>query len=389
MNSIVDINKCTGCAACKAICGHDAILMEQDEKGFWYPMINQERCTNCYMCKRNCPANITHNNTSKFLDVYAYRNSNINELMQSTSGGAYTTLSDWIIDNGGVVCGAAFNKKFQVYHKIAKTVSGRNEFRGAKYVQSMIGNVYKEIENELKRDKYVLFTGTPCQVAGLKAYLKNDYQKLFTIDIVCHGVASPKVWKAYLRELELKYGEVKEFSFRFKPNGWRGTQIHIKTANGKDIYNTPFTRSYSDMFFKNYSLRNSCRDCKYKSIFRTGDVTLGDFWGYDDFDTTYKDEKGISLILVNSIKGVKLLKDAFKKDTLISADINKIPQANINRKSFIPKNENSAFWDDFNKKGYLYVAKKYTKYGLKNRIIENCKKNLHIWMRTLRKTGEH
>lgn len=369
MTEIVSKQKCTGCAACQNICKKNAITLYPDEKGFLYPEIDRMKCVDCKKCVKICPANrVVDISENQILYTYAFRHSENSVLMDSTSGGAFTAISDVILLKQGVVYAAMFDKNLTLVHAKASDKKTRDKFRGAKYIQSKIGLTYREIEDDLHKGKKVLFVGTPCQIDGLHSYLKKDYENLYMADIVCHGVPSPKVWKGFVDYLSKRIGKIIFFSFRYKPNGWHGTKIYIETSSKNIFYNTPLTRSFSDIYFKKYSIRESCKHCKYKCEQRVGDITIGDFWRYDDYNTMYKDEKGVSLILVNTGHGCELIHEIKKEGKLTDADLKIIPQSNINKKDDEYPIDEEKFWNDFLAYGYGYVAKKYTEYGLINNL---------------------
>lgn len=368
MIEIVSKQKCTGCAACQNVCIKNAISLEPDERGFLYPQIDQKKCVDCKKCVELCPANKADNSGNQILHTYAFRHRENSVLMDSTSGGAFTAISDFILLNQGVIYAAMFDENLTLIHTRATDKKTRDKFRGAKYIQSKIGLIYREVKADLQREKSVLFVGTPCQVAGLHSYLKKDYKNLYMIDIVCHGVPSPKVWQRFIEYLSDRVGKIVFFSFRYKPNGWHGTRICVKTSSKRILYNTSLTRSFSDIYFKRYSIRESCKHCKYRCEQREGDITIGDFWKYDDHYPMYKDEKGVSLILVNTRHGEELVHKIKKEGKFTDADLKVIPQYNINQKQDEYSIDGEKFWNDFLTYGYGYVAKKYTEYGLINNL---------------------
>ena len=220
MNKICDKDKCCGCHACINICPKNAITMETDIGGFKYPVIDQSKCIKCGMCKKVCPVLINKVNSKKDIISYACFNKNLSERLNSSSGGIFVLLAKQIIKRKGVVFGASFDQNFEVRHSWIETENDLNQFMGSKYTQSTIGNTYKKARDILDKGKYVLFSGTPCQIEGLKSYLRKDYDKLITQDIICHGVPSPKLWKKYIEYQKQKHGEnMKSISFRNKDNG--------------------------------------------------------------------------------------------------------------------------------------------------------------------------
>jgi len=304
-NPILNDVYCTGCSACFNICPTNAITMEESQEGFLEPVINKDKCTNCGMCQKICPVLNTKYENSDKPDCFAYMADD--EIRKnSSSGGAFYILAKDFIDNGGYVAGAVWTEGWKVKHIVSNKIEDIERMRKSKYLQSEIGYCYKEIKNLLEDDKKVLFTGCPCQVAGLKSYLKKEYKNLFCIDIVCHSVPSPKVFEKYLTE-NYKLDEIKHIDFRDKMmNGWV-TTLRIDKIDNSDYFKTT-ENPYLMLFLKNIITRKSCGDCLFNKLPRQGDITLGDFWG---IDKKYNDNKGTSLILVNNKKG-ELLSEILK-----------------------------------------------------------------------------
>ena len=308
---------CCGCGACFQVCPHNCIVMNEDEEGFSYPFINQSKCINCGLCKKVCPFNSSLQGVIP-LDVYAAINTDSLERTQSSSGGIFSVIADAIIKQGGIVFGAKFDKDWSVYHVGVENMEELNSLRGSKYLQSWMGDEYRHAEEELKKGRKVLFCGTPCQIAGLKHYLHMDYDNLITIDFVCHGVPSPKLWKWYLNHsLSIRSSDITGVCFRDKTNGWSNYEIRIDHTgdSNNSVYAVPFwSDSYMKAFLSNLSLRPSCYSCKVKCGRSHSDMTLGDFWGVDNIAPSYYDDKGTSLVMTNTLKSTKLLEsDNIKK----------------------------------------------------------------------------
>ena len=305
MNNITNIEKslCTGCGACYNKCPFNAITMEIDNEGFVYPQIDNERCVNCGLCYKVCPVEspIKKNDTP---DAYAVWASD--EIrMQSSSGGMFTLLADVIFEKGGAVCGARYSDDYMsVYHAWATNMKELAPLRGSKYVQSDTGKTYKEAKKLLDEGRMVLYTGCPCQIAGLYNYLGKEYDNLYTVDVVCHGVPSNATYVRYISE---KTGgqPVKKMSFREKESwGW-GTAISLYMENGeykKDFFSDPYLKAFSSGLI----VRKNCSSCPYAQMNRVGDITLGDFWGISDINAEYTDGKGTGLVFVNTKKGKSL-----------------------------------------------------------------------------------
>ena len=299
-------NECTGCGACMNICPVGAITMCENSEGFLYPQVDEEKCTNCGLCKKTCPVIKPNYKNSKSPECYAYM-ANDKERLKSSSGGAFPVLAHWFINNGGYVAGAVWTKDCQVKHIVSNKPDDIEKMRNSKYLQSDTKDCYKDIKQLLEDDKKVLFTGTPCQVAGLKSFLGKDYRKLYCVDIICHGVPSPKVFMKYIREF-LKTDDEKWIStnFRDKVNGWRPelTTTTTTTTTTHAAQKDNFMR----VFLKNLCLRKTCTNCKFQTIPRQGDITIGDFWGIWNYKKSLDDKKGTSVILENNQRGRTLTK---------------------------------------------------------------------------------
>lgn len=328
MIKITDKLKCCGCSACVQVCPQQCISFDEDKQGFRYPMVDISKCIKCGLCEKVCPC-LTQNKPLKPQKVYAAINKNDEIRNESSSGGMFTFLAESVINKGGVVFGARFNEKWEVIHDYTETIQGLDAFRGSKYVQSVVGTSYIDAQRFLKSGRRVLFSGTPCQIAGLKHFLRKDYENLLTVDVVCHGVPSPLVWRTYLKETNKKIRakrvdgkntvlsdvSLKEMpvitgiSFRDKTNGWKkyGFVIHNTI---KELVHTPH---YEDSYFKGYlnSLysRPICHNCMFKSGCGNSDLSIADFWGVDKVLPDFYDDKGCSLVLVNTSKGVQSLSE--------------------------------------------------------------------------------
>ena len=326
MNVVIDDNKlCCGCSACSDICSKHAIKMVEDSEGFLYPVVDKDKCVDCGLCENICPTKNVKKNQS-LLEAYAVYNTDENIRMMSSSGGIFTLLAELILNDNGIVYGAAFDDNFEVEHIRVETTGDLEKLRGSKYVQSKCDGIYKLCKKDLDDGKKVLFTGTPCQVAALKTFLK-DYDNLFCMDIVCHGVPSRMVWRKYLEHrVNCAKNKIKHIAFRLKNEGWK--QYAIKFTFADSIaYCTKFS---DDIFMKGFLqdlyLRPSCYDCKFKSRERVSDITLADFWGIDKLYPQWDDDKGMSLVVVHSKKGENILeyisKNLFMKSVNLDDAIN-------------------------------------------------------------------
>ena len=313
--TIKDINiaECTGCAACVNVCPNNAIQMIDNSEGFQYPVIQEAQCVECGVCYDRCPA-VRYDIQERKAECYAMWAEDDIRLI-SSSGGMFTLLAESVLNKDGYVCGAAWGTHFTLEHIIIHHKKEITRLRGSKYVQSSIGTIYRKIKELLDEGKEVLFSGCPCQVAGIKKYLNKEYETLYTIDLVCHGAPSPKAFVQYLNGVS-QGREIKKIDFRNKKiHGW-GTPIDIEFTDGScytnDCYHDPWYKG----FLNGVTTRLSCGSCKYAGMNRIGDITLGDFWGIGKIDKNLDDRKGTSLVIINTKKGRDIflrVKSKFKK----------------------------------------------------------------------------
>ena len=336
MIDIKEKHNCCGCGACVQVCPKQCISMSADNEGFLYPQVDTEICIDCGLCEKVCPV-INQNEPREPLAVYAAKNNNEEIRLKSSSGGIFTLLAEQIITEGGVVFGARFNEKWEVIHDFTETIEGLEPFRGSKYVQSIIGDNFKVAKQLLNEGRKVLFSGTPCQIAGLKKFLRKEYDNLLTVEVVCHGVPSPMVWRDYLDYKRAKRATGKntvssslnEFpvitgiSFRDKTNGWKKFGFKIcyaaskaaensvsKSANTANCEITPFNEDiFMKGFLKNLYLRPSCYNCAARQGKSGADISIADYWGINKIHSEFDDNKGVGLILIYTKMGEEVYKD--------------------------------------------------------------------------------
>ena len=295
MIHITDKKKCCGCSACVQRCPKQCISLTEDEEGFLYPYVNEESCVECGLCEKICPILNPQEETFP-LQVIAAKNTNTEERLGSSSGGLFLPLAKSIINEGGIVFGADYDSNWEVHHVGVENISGLYALMMSKYLQSRIENTYKEAEKFLKCGRKVMFVGTPCQIAGLHGFLRHKvYPNLLTIDVACHGAPSPGVWRQYLAET---YSEEEFIKSRLKAAAGKNTVL------SSDIH---YDNVYMKGFLSNLYLRPSCHDCKCKDGKHHSDISLGDFWGIDKFNPSFDDDKGVSLVLINTPKGKEFL----------------------------------------------------------------------------------
>ncbi len=298
MIKILDKSQCCGCEACRNICPRQCILMKEDKEGFLYPEVNLADCIECGLCEKVCPVLYPEKERIP-VAIYAAKHCDENIRLASSSGGVFTFIAEKVIDEGGVVFGARFNDQWEVIHDYVETKEKLSCFRGSKYVQSRIGDTYKQVLHFLQSGRKVLFTGTSCQIAGLKLFLRKEYDNLLTTDVICHGVPSPKVWKRYLSEITSADSiQITNIAFRNKQNGWHNYFLSVKSGE-KELSNIPaYSGVYSHLFLADLMLRPSCYSCPAKSGKSCSDITLGDFWGIENVCPELDDDKGCSVVLL-------------------------------------------------------------------------------------------
>ncbi len=306
---IITNHRCTGCMACYNSCSCNAISICQDSEGFYIPVIKDESCILCGKCTKICPLNQqqVYDEPSRdfYLDAYACYNKNESVREKSSSGGMFSTLSNYIWDNAGIVYCAEFDNNYKVIHERHSVKT--EAFMGSKYVQSYIGEIYKNVLEDLKCGKKVLFSGTPCQVAGLKSFLGKNWDNLYTVDFICHGVPSPLLWEKYVESFSIKSDNV-DVSFRSKIKSWNCFSFTLTEAeSGRVLLSEDLSENvYLKCFLKNISVSIACGDCHFKAGNMQSDITLADFWGVEKVFPDVSDNKGMSLCLINTIKGQEL-----------------------------------------------------------------------------------
>lgn len=403
---ITDKSKCCGCNACVQACPKQCIEMYEDDEGFLYPRVNTTRCIDCDKCEKVCPV-INQAEPHRPINVYAAINPDEEIRRQSSSGGIFTLLAEQTIKDGGVVFGARFDEFWQVTHDYTETIEGLAPFRGSKYVQSRIGDTYLQAEAFLKQGRKVLFTGTPCQIAGLKRYLHKEYENLLTVDFVCHGVPSPLIWQKYLSEtlenFRAKRGAGKNsvplslnelpvitgISFRDKANGWKKFGFRINYAASKAAQNTvsestieetllqPFPDNlFMKGFLSNIYLRPACYACPAKSGKSGADITIGDFWGIEHISPSIDDDKGCSLVIPQSPQGVTICAQLEHQSVLEYRDALKY-NPSIEYAVRSPINRSFYFWNIGKGKSVSYAYEQALGSSILKRIQRTLFRKLH------------
>lgn len=369
---VITKEKCTGCFACASICPKKCIEMKEDLEGFAYPKIRVENCINCGLCEKVCPLNKKTAHNSEQVIAYGINSNNEEERENSSSGGVFSLLARLILNQNGIVFGATMSNDYKkVFHTSINNVNDLFRLRGSKYLQSQINNTYVEVKEFLESGKIVLFVGTPCQVEGLLSFLKRDYDNLYTLDFICHGVPSHFAWEEYVNYRERKAkSNIKEVFFRYKKPSWSMYSIKLKFENGKTYEQLHIDDLYFKTFMDNYTLRPSCYDCKFKKINRKSDITLADLWGAQDITPKLFDDLGTSLIIIHSKKGKKIINEILDDVNHVEINLNDaIHHNNSLIKSEIYPEQRSSFYLDLSNGGFDFIAKKYYQLSLKDKII--------------------
>lgn len=323
INEIVTFgsDKCCGCTACMSVCPKQCISMEVDGEGFLYPVVDQSLCIDCEACVRTCPFHHPAE-SHKPEEVYAAINTNEGIRMESSSGGVFTMMAEKVINDGGVVFGAKYTTDWQVEIVPAESIDELAAFRGSKYLQARMGNSLQQCKQFLRDGRKVLFSGTPCQIAGLKHYLRKDFDNLIAVDFVCHGVPSPKVWGRYLSEVtNAGRKAIRDIKFRDKPQGWKRFNFTLDYEESEKSYSISSYNGdnhYMRAFLSDMILRPSCYNCQAKSGRSQSDITIGDFWGIETVLPSMDDDKGTSLVLVHTEKGKQIFADAQVKTEVVA-----------------------------------------------------------------------
>lgn len=306
MIKITEKKNCCGCGACMQACPRSCITMVEDNEGFAYPQVDENRCIQCGLCQRACPMGQKHSTGN--VEAWAACAKEDALRQTSSSGGVFSLIARQILSRGGLVFGAAFAEDFSVRHERVENEQQLALLRGSKYVQSSTESTFREVKAALEAGQPVLYSGVACQIAGLRAFLGKDYPQLWTVDVLCHGVPSPKLWRQYLKIREKQFGSrICAVSFRCKDTGWKGYSMKLEFENGAEYCKPHGEDPYFHLFLEDICLRPSCHSCRFKNLPRVSDLTLGDAWGISAHMPDMDDDKGTSLIFVNTEKGGAML----------------------------------------------------------------------------------
>lgn len=367
-------NECCGCTVCYDVCPVSAISLKIDNEGFVYPDVDDNKCIKCGLCSKVCAFGNRklEEKSDKLPTTVVAKHVDKDTRMKGSSGSIFIAVSDYILDNGGSVYGCVLNDEFKAVHMRATTKETRDLMCRSKYVQSDIKGIFPQIENDLAEKRMVLFSGTACQVDSLHSYLKykkSDVSKLYTIDLICHGVPSPKMYEDYFKWSEKKHnGKITDFSFRDKEA--RGWNSHFESFV---INNKKYVKGiYRELFYTNCPLRPSCYNCKYVSVNRYSEITIGDAWGIKKNLPHLYDDTGVSTVIINNDKGKELfekIKSCFEYEN-VSLEL--LLQPNLQHASQ-PKKDREQFWKTYEQGGIDLLIKKYAPYSIVNRLFRKIK----------------
>lgn len=353
---MISINKkdnCCGCYACVNVCPKDCISMEEDSEGFNYPCVDKSKCVDCTLCEKVCPIinkDKVAQGSNEENNTYVAYTKNATVRKNSSSGGMFTELAESVLKNNGVVFGCAFDDDFNAHHIMVNNSSDLEKLRGSKYIQSHIENTYEEAERLLKNGQLVLFSGVACQIAGLNSYLRKDYNNLITVDVLCHGVPSGKAWRKYIDDNQKRHNaKLNKYYFRNKDNGWKVFTVKQMYMDNQGE-SSPFNKdSFMQLFLGEVCLRPSCHNCRFKDIRRPSDITLGDCWGVQNYMPEMDDDKGTSVVIAHTKKGVNILNSVKNNLVIKKAKLDRaLPPTADSRKSVLPHKNREIFFKQLN-----------------------------------------
>lgn len=372
MIEIVDKSQCSGCTACVNICPQKCIIMQPDAEGYLYPSVDRKICVECGLCEKTCPINKPLNLRDYETKAFALQHKDIAIRESSASGGAFTAIASAVLKKGGVVFGGSYGKRFKVEHNYITTMEDLSLLRGSKYVQSDVQQAFQQVKLFLKKDRWVCFSGTPCQVNGLRSYLRMDYEKLILVDLVCHGIPSPKLWTKFIDYVSEHNGSNLEYvSFRDKYYGYSGSTMALGYSDGKTYYNNRWVQFYKHTFFADLNTRPSCFKCHFKTVKRESDFTLYDCWHIGNYDKSMDNDRGVTMVLVHSEKAEQLIEEI--KSTVKWCEANVEETINTDGRLAVectkPNPHREQFFKDCEKMEMKELIKKYFPLTMKKRIV--------------------
>lgn len=383
MIEVTDKRKCCNCTACASVCPINCITMMTDKEGFKYPQADETKCINCGLCEKVCP--VAHSEicfSNKYqIEGYVIRDKRKNVVSDSTSGGFFTSLAEYTLNKLGRVYGAEFDSQFRVHHICIDKIDDISKLRGSKYVASDVEDSFKKIKSQLDSGVYVFFTGTPCQVAGLKSYLRKDYKNLITMDVICRGTPSPLFWKKHLEYQENKHNsKIKFIRIRNKTYGYHSGTMLIEFANGKKIYESARSNYYLKAFFGDLCSKPHCYNCAFKHEEHCSDFTVYDAWHAGELADIKDDDKGWTNLIIQSAKGKQIFKDIKDNYIYYPADYKKaIELDGIMVNNSVPWNgKREQFFNNIQNESLQDHCSKFVNVTLKDIVIEKLKK-FYYW----------
>ena len=386
----IPVQNCCGCTACVNACPKAAIEMKEDFEGFLYPELDKSKCINCGVCEKVCPIENPPQITETIHRCVVARNDDLEVLEESTSGGFIDALVEHFLgEYQGLVCGVAYDENFMPVHEIVSNRQDSKNFRNSKYAQSVLGDVFNQVKRLLQQEKYVLFIGTPCQVAGLKSFLQKNYSTLVTVDIVCRSIPSPLLWKEYIKWQEQRHkSKVVKVSCRKKTYGYHSGALEIEFANGRHYAGSNRVDYFMKCFHKDVCSRHSCYDCQFKTLHRCSDFTVFDSWKPDGIAQLPDgdDDRGYSNVLVHSTKG-KCILEQMGNVVVFDADLEKMLTytGGMERFSVKRKSEREHFYISLANDGFYRTAQKYATVTTADRLIEALKPLRYYLLKKFRK----
>lgn len=382
MIEIKDKKDCCGCSACANSCPKKCITMVEDEEGFLYPSVDASLCIDCGLCSKTCPILQYKKSDSKEQKAFVVQHRDEEVLRESTSGGFFTSISKWILDKNGIVFGVILNDKFEAEHCYLERYEDLGMFRNSKYVQSKVGETYKQVLDFLKQGRIVLYSGTPCQLEGLYQYLNNKkYDNLFTVDVVCRAVPSPLVLRKYLemqcKELSI---DLKDVKFRYKHHGYKYSSMSLFDKKNKNYHEGIDTDVYLRSFFSGTNIRQSCSDCKFRSRYRRTDFTIWDCFTIGEFSAELDNDKGTTRVICQSERSIKILHELSSDLKIVEVNsekaVNGVKEL-VSSPTLHPQRE--AFFHDLNTMPATDVFQKYFPITIRHQL----EKQARLWSNRL------
>ena len=376
MIEIKDKSKCSGCSACYSVCPKNCISMIEDEEGFLYPTVNKDDCIECGLCEKVCPLEEHNNKKNGVVSSCIIQNKDKEVLLQSTSGGSFTPIAEYVLRQNGVVFGVEMTSDdFIIRHTKVEKKEELLKFRSSKYVQSSVGDTFKDAKNELENGRMVCFSGTPCQIQGFKNFLKKDYENLITVDVVCRGVPSPGMWRDYVEKLQ-QLDKVQEVVFRDKGLGYQYSTMKVKYANGAVKRNGIESDQWLRMFFSGLSLRPSCPTCNFRTTDRCSDFTIWDCFNVSDLTNTLDETKGATRMLIHTQKGMQIFDKIKCSFNFVEAPTNVVAKG-IKETFFLNKNRNN-FISDYKSMSMDSLLEKWVPMSVKVYLKKYARRILNV-----------